>query len=149
MRQTNAGQMRLPFGKYRGMTIREVGNTREGQAYLRWAAHAWDDSSTRDEVVRYLEEHPASLASTVGRSAPKPPKPRKPRKAAKRPQPVPDESRVGRPTDFGWAAVRPSEPAVDSGLREPPFEPGVFHMGVPAPRADLRGEIGRLYAEVD
>lgn len=113
----------MPFGKYAGLSLRAIDRlpNNAGRSYLQWVAGTFADGDVRQNVCDYLAE-PRKGGGGKAKGGRK-------KKKAKKERPRPDESRVGRPTDYGWSPIRPAEPAVDSGSRLPPFEPGIFLMG--------------------
>jgi hypothetical protein len=45
----------LPFGKFQGRTLEDVGSTDEGRRYLEWGAGQWDRALGR--AVKFFLEH--------------------------------------------------------------------------------------------
>src|SRR5690606_25936701 len=120
-----------------GLSLRAIDRlpNNAGRSYLQWVARTFADGDVLQNVCDYLAEP----RKAGGGGKPKSGGKKKGRKR-KKDRPRPDESRVGRPTDYGWVGGRAPDPAKDSGPRTPPFTPGVFMMG------ERRDDIS--YAEV-
>jgi hypothetical protein len=50
-----AKAFKLPFGKFEGRTLEDVGSTDEGRRYLEWGATVWDRSLGR--AVQFYLQH--------------------------------------------------------------------------------------------
>lgn len=57
LRWRNAAQVRVPFGKYQGRTLKQVGDTDDGLLYLDWMRGIEiKDRAFREALAIYLDD---------------------------------------------------------------------------------------------
>lgn len=56
----------MPFGKYRGLSLREIAESRDGLLYLDWIQdQEWVKPSLRKEIVKFCREKANEIDSLV------------------------------------------------------------------------------------
>lgn len=122
-----AGKTILTFGKYKGLSILAVDRLgSEGRSYLHWIGRTFEDCSERKAVLEYLRVKTARERNNPQDNRPA----KKSKKKGKKAKRTRDESVPWKTMSYGWVGGKAPEPRPATGDLTPPFQPGIFTMGV-------------------